>query len=125
MTEQPVDTDAVVQIARRALTEVADLAPAHIAVLGDGSLALRLRRDLGATGSLEDDPAPTAVIETTGTARSIALAIQRVASVGRVVLAAEPEVPQVDVRTYADIHVRGITVIAIPPTGPSTETSST
>ena len=101
--------------ARRALAEVADLAPERIAVLGDGELAEVLRRELATSAPLDADPPPFAIIDAAGTVDAIARAIRTVGSGGRVVLAVEPQSPFVDARTYADIHARGLTIIGVAP----------
>jgi threonine dehydrogenase-like Zn-dependent dehydrogenase len=99
--------------ARGALAEVADLAPEQVAVLGDGELAEFLHRELATSVPLDADPPPFAVIDTAGTDDAIDRAIRTVASGGRVVLAVEPQSSFVDVRTYADIHARGLTIVGV------------
>lgn len=105
------DARAVSASARAALAAVADVPPAEVAVVGDGALALLLRHLLATT---HDGDGPAAVLETTGVAASIAAAVRDVAALGRVVLAAEPVEATVDVRTYADVHARGLTVVGVP-----------
>jgi hypothetical protein len=93
---------------------------ADVTVVGDGILAALLRGMVAA--NVGSGSAPVAVIDAAGTQRSIALALSMVAPGGLVVLAAEPEQPCLDVRTYGDIHVRGVRVVGVPaadaPSGP-------
>jgi threonine dehydrogenase-like Zn-dependent dehydrogenase len=51
------------------------------------------------------------VVETTGTQAGIAEALRQVATGGTVVLAVRPLDPVTMVRTYADIHRRGIRLV--------------
>ena len=59
---------------------------------------------------------PNEIVETTGSARGIAEALERVADGGRVVVAAPvSDVPAFD--TYAELHVRGLELVVMPPSG--------
>ena len=103
---------AVVRAARGALAELADLAPHEVSVVGDGVLARLVRHRLG-SGAVEHEGAPVAVIDAAGTAQAIAAATSAAANGGRVVLAAVPLADDVDVRTYGDVHARGLTIIGV------------
>jgi threonine dehydrogenase-like Zn-dependent dehydrogenase len=83
--------------------------PGSVEVLGDGPLAkaLRARLKLRAGGGRR----PVAVIETTGDVRAVQDALRRVADLGTVVLAGPPPPDPVALDLYADLHVRGLTLV--------------
>lgn len=86
--------------------------PGPVEVLGDGPLARALRARLksraGGAGRR-----PVAVIETTGDVRVVQDALRRVADLGTVVLAGPPPPDPVALDLYADLHVRGLTLVGI------------
>lgn len=82
-----------------------------VEVTGEGATAETVRRLLG--GRSAGEAPPRAVVETTGTAAGIAAALERVASGGRVVVAAPvADVPAFD--TYSELHVRGLELVVVP-----------
>jgi threonine dehydrogenase-like Zn-dependent dehydrogenase len=83
-------------------------------VLGGGELAEALRSRLGARAAGESQPG--AVIETTGDPESIAAALRTVADLGTVVLAGPPPAGDAPLDLYADLHVRGLTLVGLAPT---------
>src|SRR5918994_2651933 len=84
--------------------------PGPVEVLGEGPLAraLRARLKLRAGGV---GRRPVAVIETTGDVRAVQDALRRVADLGTVVLAGQPPPDPVALDLYADLHVRGLTLV--------------
>jgi hypothetical protein len=54
------------------------------------------------------------VVEATGTTANVERAVSSVEGLGTVVLAAPVDAELVQVSGYADIHVRGLTVVGIP-----------
>ncbi|TMR21982.1 hypothetical protein ETD86_13220 [Nonomuraea turkmeniaca] len=100
-------------------------------VVGDGVLAVLIRNvlhracgRLSGGGSPVRHPAvgpagpPDLIIETSGTAVAVSDALERVGALGTVVLAAPPVTSVMMVRTYADVHRRGLSVVGVPWTGP-------
>ncbi|MEV4380193.1 hypothetical protein [Streptosporangium sp. NPDC049644] len=90
-------------------------------VVGTGVLASLVRRALPEAGGR----VPDVIVDTTGSARAVADALSRVARLGTVVLAARPTASALMVRTYQDVHVRGLTVVGVPwATGATVPTGS-
>lgn len=89
-------------------------APAPVAVVGTGALADELRAVVPPPGS---DTKPPTVVETSGTREGVIAALELVADLGVVVLAGPLSEPSMDLDLYPDLHVRGITVAALPPGG--------
>jgi threonine dehydrogenase-like Zn-dependent dehydrogenase len=85
--------------------------PAWVEVLGEGDLAESLRARLGALAAGQSQPG--AVIETTGEPDAIADALKRVADLGTVVLAGPPSADAGALDLYADLHVRGLTLVGL------------
>lgn len=84
-----------------------------VEVTGASELAGRLR------GRLADRPVaagrpPAAIVETTGEPDAIRGALERVDDLGTVVLAGPIAEDTVALDLYADLHVRGLTVIGVP-----------
>jgi threonine dehydrogenase-like Zn-dependent dehydrogenase len=102
---------------RLAAAAIAALAPSDepVEVLGESALARAVRSRLGAR--VGGDTRPAAVVDTTGDPRVIQHAMERVADLGTVVLAGPPPGEAVALDLYADLHVRGLTVIGIEPGG--------
>ena len=94
------DTDAV----------LAALGTDAAEVVGTGALADALRARLRAPGS-----PPAAIADTTGDPAAIADALARVDDLGTVVLAGPPPDGPVALDLYADLHVRGLTLIGVAP----------
>lgn len=80
-----------------------------VAVTGTGLLAT-LVGDLLPPGGER----PEVVIDTTGSPEEIRLAVATLPRLGCLVLAGPPSVTELDLATYRDIHVRGLTVIGVP-----------
>ena len=87
-----------------------------VEVTGSGPLAAEVRRLLGARPS-QAGGAPAAVVETTGERAAVAEALRRVATLGTVVLAGPVPSAPVTLDLYADLHVRGLTVVGLPTGG--------
>jgi threonine dehydrogenase-like Zn-dependent dehydrogenase len=88
--------------------------PEWVEVLGGGELAESLRSRLGARAAGHSRPG--AVIETTGDSEAIAHALRTVADLGTVVLAGPPPAGGAALDLYADLHVRGLTLVGLAPT---------
>jgi threonine dehydrogenase-like Zn-dependent dehydrogenase len=82
-----------------------------VEVLGEGELAESLRARLGARAAGRSQPG--AVIETTGDTDAIAHALERVADLGTVILAGPPPVDAGALDLYANLHVRGLTLVGL------------
>lgn len=95
--------EAAARFARRARS-------ARVAVLGDGVLAHLVRR---AIGSVQSDGAPDLIVDTTGSAEQIAAATRQVQSLGTVLAAAPCASRETMMRTYSDLHVRGVTLAGL------------
>ena len=99
-----MSTDAIVDLLAR---EDGD-----IEIAGDGAAAAELRRVLA--GRLARDGArPAIVVETSGTAEAVQAALARVAVLGTVVTAGPAPEGPVALDFYADLHVRGLTLIGV------------
>jgi hypothetical protein len=85
--------------------------PVH--VLGTGPLAARLRERLAPVPAAAGER-PRTVVETTGEPAGLAHACELVDDLGTVVLAAALQ-GGVALDLYADLHVRGLTLVTIPP----------
>ena len=85
-----------------------------VEVVGDGALARALRTRLGDAR----DARPAAIVETSGDGQAIQEALRRVAPLGTVVLAGPPPAGPVALDLYADLHVRGLTLVGVPPPQP-------
>ena len=81
-----------------------------VAVVGHDSLAVELLQQFGATTAT-----PTIVVETTGTTEGVAAALSEVADLGHVVLAGRTSAEMPDLDLYADLHVRGLTLLGTDP----------
>ena len=84
--------------------------PGAVEVIGRGRLATALRTHLQSRCAVPGQRA-IAVIETTGDPRAIQDALRRVADLGTVVLAGPATGEPVALDLYADLHVRGLTLI--------------
>lgn len=80
-----------------------------VEVVGAGEVAEAVRAAVGRDAG--DDPAT--IVETTGTPEALADALARVRTLGTVVLAGPPPSTGVDLDVYADLHVRGLTLIGV------------
>jgi hypothetical protein len=104
----------VLDVSEAAIADVLAALPAGVTdveILGDGPLASALRLRMGAPGRPAQVPA--AIVETTGHPASIALALSRVADLGTVVLAGAVSREPAALDLYADLHVRGLTLVGV------------
>ena len=85
-----------------------------VEVDGFGPLATELRERLEVAGPPAGER-PGTVVETTGDLARIESAIQRVDDLGTVVLAGHPADVDTTIDLYADVHVRGLTLITVVP----------
>jgi hypothetical protein len=83
-----------------------------VAVIGDGLLAYLLKRMLPVAAA-EAQAEARIVIDTTGLPASIKKAVARLPRRGHLVLAAPPRDTEVDLATYRDLHVRGLTLAGV------------
>jgi predicted dehydrogenase len=97
-------------LAERALAAVNGGLDGAVQVIGDGPLAEQVERLLPAD---RGSGRPRAVIETTGSEANVRRAISDVETLGTVVLAAPVDAELIEVAGYADIHVRGLTVVGL------------
>jgi hypothetical protein len=80
-----------------------------ITVIGDGLLAHLVHGLLPGGTSTE----PDTVIDTTGSPDRIRRAVAMLPRLGHLVLAAPPRTADIDLATYRDLHVRGLTVTGV------------
>lgn len=102
----------------RAIAAVAAAVPVGggpLEVTGDGPLARALRARLAAAAAPVADAPPTVIVETTGEAAAVRAALARVADLGTVVLAGPVAPGPVALDVYGDLHVRGVTLVAVAP----------
>lgn len=100
-----------------AIEAVAAAVPAGegpLEVVGDTAFARDLRARLGA-GPIAAGARPAVIVEASGEASALAAALGRVADLGTVVLAGPRASTPVDLDLYADLHVRGLTVVGVAP----------
>jgi threonine dehydrogenase-like Zn-dependent dehydrogenase len=98
----------------RAAAIVDALSDGAVEVVGRGPIAEAVRELLGVR--LTDEAGARSIVETTGSPDAIAAALERVASGGRVIVAAPvPEAPALD--TYGELHVRGLELVVLPSSG--------
>lgn len=121
---------AVHDAAQRAATEFAMTAASaaeavtsgccgQVSVMGNGLMAQLVGLALaGYVGR-----GPRAVIDTSGSPSRISAAIADMDALGIMVLAAPPAAEHMDLRTYADLHSRGLTVAGVPwaPSAPAVD----
>lgn len=98
-----------------AVLDAAGRGPLPVEVVGSGALAGELRKQVRAPGS--GDERPGTGVDTTGDIEQIELLVERVEDLGTVILAGPPVAEDATVDLYADVHVRGLTVIGVPPRG--------
>jgi threonine dehydrogenase-like Zn-dependent dehydrogenase len=90
-------------------------------VSGENALAQALRERLG--GDPPGATRPRVVVETTGGGDAIRAALARVADLGTVVLAGAIDRAPIELDLYADLHVRGLTIVGVAPrAGPAAAT---
>jgi len=82
-------------------------------VLGSGPAAERLRSRVETAGADAQAP-PGVVVETTGTVEGLQEALAMVRDLGTVVLAGPAPAEGAVIDLYADLHLRGLTVIGVP-----------
>lgn len=103
-------------MSERAIAAVAAAVPVsagRLEVTGDGPLAQALRARLAAAPGA--GAAPATIVETTGKTGAIRAALARVADLGTVVLAGPVAPGPVALDVYGDLHVRGLTLVAVAP----------
>jgi hypothetical protein len=89
-----------------------------VEVTGEGELAAELRSLLRQrTGDARDRVG--AAIDTTGDPAVLAGLLTRLADLGTLVLAGPPAPAPPALDLYADLHVRGLTIVGIPPRPPA------
>lgn len=98
-----------------AVLEAARRGPAPVEVTGTGSLADELREQLRASGP--GGGRPGTVVDTTGDLQQLEQVLQRVDDLGVVILSGPPLTEHATIELYADVHVRGLTVVCVPPGG--------
>jgi hypothetical protein len=104
---------ALVDLAERAVAAAGDGAESAV-VIGTGTVARHVRRLLAAKGiQAPAEARPGAIVEATGDPRSLADALQQVASLGTIVLVGEPLGRAASLNLYSDLHVRGLTLVGV------------
>ena len=86
--------------------------PRPVEVAGSGELAAAIRAQLGG-GDGSPEERPGTIVETTGEVAGIQAALARVRDLGLVVLVVPPAPDAPDLDLYADLHVRGLTVVGV------------
>ena len=104
----------LVSVARHAAAAVADLQPGSIEVIGSGLIA-HLVRVLVCDDSGRSVEHPRAVVDATGDPMVIIDATRRVADLGTVVLVGEALGRRAELNSYADVHMRGLTLVGVAP----------
>lgn len=83
-----------------------------VEVTGTGAFADSIRSALASDGTGRP---PAVIIDTTGDPATIVAALRRLDDLGTLVLAGPAPAEPVDMDLYADLHVRGLTVVGIGP----------
>lgn len=85
-----------------------------VTVHGAGALAKLIRLALGPAPQASGAQRPAVVIDVTGQQDTILEALRDVDDLGKVVLAGGCAIPEIQVDTYPDLHVRGIVLQGMP-----------
>ena len=94
-----------------AATAAAAAGPLPVEVSGSGELASAIREALGVEHEAAERPGT--IVETTGEVPEMQAVLARVRDLGTVVLAAAPAQDGKKLDLYADLHVRGLTVVGV------------
>jgi hypothetical protein len=112
-------TLALLSVAQAVVAAVEHVLPDAIEVAGNGLIARQVRELLEAPsakgGRSTRFELPDGIVETTGDPRIVIDATRRVASLGTVVLVGESLGRRAEMNLYPDVHVRGLTLVGIPP----------
>jgi threonine dehydrogenase-like Zn-dependent dehydrogenase len=105
---------ALLSVAREAAAAVAGLPRGSVEVAGNGLIAHLVRALVGdsATRSAER---PRAVVDVIGDPAVIVDATRRVADLGTIVLVGEALGRRAEMSLYADVHLRGLTLVGVAP----------
>ena len=103
---------ALLAVARDAAAAVAGLPLGSVKVTGSGLIA-HLVRVLVGDGAARSAERPRAVVDVTGDPAVIVDATRRIADLGTVVLVGEALGRTADINLYADVHVRGLTLVGV------------
>jgi hypothetical protein len=122
--EDGVDSDtaailAFLAVSRAAVAAVEHADPVSVEVTGSGLIAHQVRALLG-NGSPESSESarldrPIAVVDGTGDVSVIVDATERLTNLGTLVLVGESRGHELEMNLYPDVHVRGLTLVGIPP----------
>lgn len=86
---------------------------ASVEVIGAGAFADELRARLDDRARQNADARPCAIIDTSGEEAALVAALQRVDDLGTVVLAGPQPASPLTLDLYADLHVRGLTIVGL------------
>jgi hypothetical protein len=121
------DTDtaaaaALLSLASEAAAVLGDCRRDSVDVTGGGVVAAAVRMLLGDsarrdTGTARAQDPPAAVVDTTGDPEVIVDATQRLAPLGTLVLAGEPNGREVSIDLYPNVHVRGLQLVGVTASG--------
>lgn len=98
-----------VATARAAAAAVRQAGSPNVEVLGDGLLGQLVRAELPAGSSAP----PEIVVDTTGSPARIQAAVSSLPRLGQLILAAPVRPASIALASYADLHVRGLTLLGI------------
>jgi hypothetical protein len=110
-------TLALLAVAHAAVAAAEGVSSDSIEVIGSGLIALQVRALLGHRFSEAARPSlerPGAIVDATGDPRVIVDATRRVADLGTVVLVGESLGRKAEMNLYADVHLRGLTLVGVP-----------
>jgi len=113
-SRRPAAGAAIAQeISDRLRDLLGDAEAGSIEVPGDAPVARKLRDKLGSAATDERTKRPTAVVDTSGSPALLREALNRLDTEGVLVMASDKVVPNTDLNTYADLHRRSLTVVAV------------
>lgn len=105
---------ALVAVAREAAA-VEGLMTGPVEVIGVGLIAQQVRALVAGRLRAGRDERPKVIVDVTGDPAVISDATRRLANLGTLVLVGESLGQSLELNLYPDVHVRGLTLIGIPP----------
>ena len=101
-------------LAEQVIEEVRRRGLSRVEISGSGVVAALVETQLRALGlEVGNHERPELIVDTTGSPAQIAAAFRRLADLGTLVLVGESPATA-DLDLYADVHVRGLTVVGVP-----------
>jgi hypothetical protein len=114
MTREESDSEFLLAaVAEQVLQALPKDRSGPVEVVGEGSLAVRIRRHLADSGAGQTTTRPSVIVETTGSPDCIVDALQRLDDLGTLVLTRETHGCDIALDLYADLHLRSLTIVGL------------